>query len=233
MVHLKDMHILHHTFSITLSLALRLRGFSLSSDSDGVTGLFVRILASLPPTICLIHASFSLYESNFSEWFNCLAPSSERFMMSRNACFTILSSKLWNDMTASLPPGPRESKQELMESFNVLSSSFTAILNAWNTRVAVLIHPCLPPPSVMENSCQVECRRFYQRSKFISLKGLPRYTGKYRAQINRMETQKDAPFAEELEFRMRSTNWRVVCNPPVDRALTILLWRVNQLLSSP
>lgn len=134
-----------HIFSITLSLALRLRGFNLSSDSEGVMGLFVRIIAFWPCTICFIQASFSLYESNFVELLKFCLPSPPELMMSRNVCFTILSSKLWNEITASLPPEARESKQELIESFRVLSSSFTAIRKAWKTRVAVLIQPCLPP----------------------------------------------------------------------------------------
>lgn len=45
------------TFSITLSLALRLRRFNSSSFFDGVIDLLVKILASLPSITLLIHAS--------------------------------------------------------------------------------------------------------------------------------------------------------------------------------
>lgn len=107
-------------FWITLSLALRLRRFNLSSSSDGVIGLFVRIVPFHPCTICLIHASFSslsflMFLKSFPHP-SCSPPSPLSsspllLMMSRKVCFTILSSKLWKEMTASLPPGVRHSKQ--------------------------------------------------------------------------------------------------------------------------
>lgn len=141
---------LFHIFWITLSLALRLRVFSFSSCSDGDMGLFVKIVASRPCTICLIQASLSLPKVLIF-----IESSSLQFTIFRNARFTILSSRLWNEMTASLPPQERESKQARIESLSVLSSSLTAIRKAWKTRVAVLIQPCLPPVYILDKStCQ-------------------------------------------------------------------------------
>lgn len=139
------------TFWITLSLALLERRLNPSSFSDGVIGLLVSIVPFKPCIVCLIHDSFSLLSpSIFLISLSSTLPSPLPVLLSmilRKVCFTILSSKLWKEMTASLPPGARQSKQAYRESSSVFSSSLTVILRAWNTLVAVFIQPCRPPVS--------------------------------------------------------------------------------------
>lgn len=100
-------------FWITLSLALLQRQLRLSSSADGVIGLLVRIFPFQPCIICLIHVSFTLLSSLIFLKSSSFPSASSLLwsMMLRNVCFTILSSKLWKEITASLPPGARQSKQ--------------------------------------------------------------------------------------------------------------------------
>lgn len=142
-------------FWMTLSFALLHLWFSFSSSCEGVIGLFVRTVPFLPCTLWPDHGSSpssisvsarsSLSSSSFA---------SPPWMSSKKVFFTILSSRLWNEITASRPPVARQSKHEWSESSRTRSSSLTAILRAWNTLVEVLIQPCRPEVYQLSNVLQ-------------------------------------------------------------------------------
>ena len=95
------------TRSITLNFALLDLLFSLISSLFGRIGFFVNILHGI-----------------------------DYFIISLNVSFTIRSSKEWKLITQSFPPIAKRLKILGRTCFKTLSSSLTAILNAWKTWVA-------------------------------------------------------------------------------------------------
>src|SRR3990172_1995846 len=109
------------SFSTTLSLALLALGFAVISSSDALTAFFVRTLAVL---------IFPQLQTG-SE-----GGQMQGFSQSLNLFFTILSSREWNDMTQNLPPAFKSPIPSSSPRSSEPSSSFTAILKAWNVLVA-------------------------------------------------------------------------------------------------
>ena len=98
----------------TLNFALRLLGFLLCSYSLGIIGFLVRMFPKDAVAWCVSYSD----------------PSFSRPAALKKACFTILSSKEWNVITASLPWGARLPMQAGMAFSRWSSSLFTAIRKA-------------------------------------------------------------------------------------------------------
>lgn len=104
-----------HVRSKTLSFALRLLGFSSCSLFDGPMGFLVTIFPSGCVTILVSNKTGF---SSFPEAF-------------KNACFTILSSRLWKEIIAKRPPGLKFSMHAGIALLRCSNSTFTAILKAY------------------------------------------------------------------------------------------------------
>ncbi len=103
------------------SFADRARGFSEISFPEGTAGRLATLATagSMPSHLAPPCCSDTIRPS-------CAA----------NVCFTILSSRLWNDMTASLPSMDSSPIAASSPSWSWSFSQFTAMRSAWNERVA-------------------------------------------------------------------------------------------------
>ena len=140
-------------------MAERLLGFNSHSASSAVRGLLVTISA----TFCTPLSAVRSYCCHCCGW-----PSSAGVLLPaalRNAHFTALSSREWNEMTASLPPGASALMAAGMAFSRLPSSSFTAILSACMPRYSATYVSlvCLQLP------CSMDAKKEQQEVPWLSL----------------------------------------------------------------
>src|ERR1017187_1150889 len=109
------------SFSATRNFALRARGLLRTSTSSAVTGFRVTIRnTSFRPHA---HPGRSVGQV-------------QPVLFSTKNCFTMRSSREWKEMTAIRPPDFKNCVAVSRPRLRLPSSSFTAMRNAWKTRVA-------------------------------------------------------------------------------------------------